>query len=59
MLHKYWEKNNKNKETVMGRKITVWIFQVTNLYDCTQEDRNVTKKGKSKERNLIATNSNT
>ena len=35
----------------MERKTTIWIFQATNWQDCTQEDMDITTKGKSQERN--------
>ena len=33
------KRTKTNKETKMGRRITVWIFQATNWQGCTWEDR--------------------
>ena len=41
----------------MGTKTVVWIFQATNKGNLTQEDLDMAKKGKPKERNCISSNS--
>ena len=40
-------KTKKKKQ----RKTTVWIFQATNLADCTIDSVHMAKKGKPQERN--------
>ena len=36
---------------IIGRKITVWIFQATNWQDFTREDAGIAKEGKPQKRN--------
>ena len=52
---------DKNEVTKMERKTTVWIFQDTNKWDCSRENLDMVKKGKSQEKiaaqnNAIRTN---
>ena len=42
---------HKYKKTKMGRKTTIRKFQVTNWRDCTQENMDMTKRGKFHGRN--------
>ena len=48
----YKHQQNRNyKKTKTRRKTTVWIFQVTNKRNITQENLDMAKKGKPQERN--------
>ena len=40
------QQNNNNKETKMGRKTTVWIFQAVNLRNLTRENLDMAKQRK-------------
>ena len=53
------DKKQQKPGTRNGKKTAVWIFQATNKLDSTQEDRDMAKKGKSKERNWISSNRST
>ena len=59
------QKKKQNLKPEMGRKTTVKIFQVTNKWNCTQENLDMAMKGKSQEtksfliaaqKNVIRTN---
>ena len=50
------KEKQQNLETSLGIKITVWIFQATNFWNCTQKDLNMVKKGKPQERKRISSN---
>ena len=43
----------------MGRKTTIWIFQVTNSKDCVREGINIIMKEKYQEKNWISANNST
>ena len=44
------QQNNNNYETEMGRKITLWLLQVTNCRNLTREDQEMAKKWKLEEK---------
>ena len=56
-------RNNTNNTNIhwtkMGRKTTVWTFQVTKKWNLTWEDVDIAKKEKPLERNWISSNSST
>ena len=43
----------------MGIKTTIWIFQMINRQNLTQEDLDMAKKEKPQKRNWISSNSST
>ena len=56
--HKH-QQNKKNQKAKMGRKTTAWTFQATNKRNLKRENLDMTKKGKSLERNRNFLKSNT
>ena len=57
-LHKY-QQNKNNQKIKMGRKITLWTFQVTNKQNVSWENLDTAKKEKPEERNWISSDSST